>query len=192
MFSIIKHAITLLLASVSLSHATTKSVCKVWQPLSLYGTDVVSVLGAESGVDYAVVLSRPMVLSGALPEALIYAVVSRHKMATNSSYSEEEANLAKLYNFTIETNYEGNQLEVSVDTSKVVQPPYVDVSKEDALKLTVTALQMTIEEYGKAYLESPMKCSIKVVGAESAEQSAMWQKFNISFVVAPEVKAEDK
>ena len=183
-FRMIKRTIALLLASASLSVASTKSVFKIWQPLSLHGTDVASVLGAESGVDYAVLMSRPVVLSGALPEALVYAVALKHQMSSNTTYSEPDANLLSLYGIKLDAVLsEEGECKVTVDVSKTELLPDVDISLDDAVRLTVTAIKRTLEEYGAAYLESDMACSISVIGDAESPHLAEQQKFNTKFTV---------
>lgn len=186
----IKRTIALLLASASLSVASTKSVFKIWQPLSLHGTDVASVIGAESGVDYAVLMSRPVVLSGALPEALVYAVALKHEMSSNTNYSEKDANLLTLYGIKLNAVLsEEGEFQVTVDVTKTLNPDNIDVSLDDAVKLAISAVQRTVEEYGAAYLESDMPCSISVIGDEKSAHLAELQKFNAKFTIQPAAEA---
>ena len=174
--------LSLLLASSICSFAVTKSVYRVWQPLSLHGTDVASVLGKESRVNYAVLMSRPVVLSGALPEELVYAVSQGHQLASIGGYSEPEANLLALYKVKLDARYDDEQLTVTIDLSEVVKRENADVSLHDTVKLAIEALKKTLQDYGAAYLQSEMACVIQVVGGDQDPKLKALQEFNTRFV----------
>lgn len=179
----IKRTIALLLASASLSIASTKSVYKIWQPLSLHGTDVDSVVGAESGVDYAVLMSRPVVLSDALPEGLVYAISMKHKMPSVGGYNEPEANLLELFQIKLNARLSEEKLDVTIDVKNAVTPAGVEVSLTDTVQLTVTAIRRTLDAYGIAYLEDGIACTIRIIGDEKAPNLAALQKFNTKFII---------
>lgn len=178
----IKNILTLLLVLSSLTQATTKSVYRVWQPISLHETDVSSVLGKESGVDYTVLMSRPVVLSGALPEDLVYAVALKHQLASIGSYDEPEANLIALSKIKLRAQLTDNGLVVTVDVSGAKVPKEVEVSLFDVVKLSVAAIKMTMQDYGTAYLQEGLSCSILVTGDEEGPQLEQLKKLNLQFV----------
>lgn len=188
----IKRTIALLLASASLSVASTKSVYKIWQPLSLHGTDVDSVVGSESGVDYAVLMSRPVVLSDALPEGLVYAISMKHKMPSVGGYSEPEANLLELFKLKLNARLSEEQLEVTIDVKNAVTPAGIDVSLKNAIELTFVAIRRTLGEYGAAYLEDGIACSIRVIGDEKSPIFSELQKLNIEFIIEPSQKEDSQ
>jgi hypothetical protein len=183
---VIKKLLTLLCVASSLAHASTKSVYEVWQPISLHGTDVSSVLGKESGVDYTVLMSRPVVLSGALPEDLVYAVGLKHQLARVGGYDQPEANLIALSNIKLRAQLTDNGLLVTVDTSAAKVPKEVEVSLFNVVKLSVDAIRMTIQDYGAAYLQEGLSCSIIVTGDKKVAQLEQLKKLSVSFVANKE------
>ncbi|HCQ80352.1 MAG TPA: hypothetical protein DIV46_10285, partial [Verrucomicrobiales bacterium] len=82
--------LTLLLASASFASATTLEVLRVFQPLSLHGTDVDHEFKGEA--IQARIFARPMVLSGAMPENLVLAVATPHRMPATFNYDVNECN----------------------------------------------------------------------------------------------------
>lgn len=177
----IKHALSLLFLSSSLALTSTKSVYRVWQPLSLHGTDVSSVAGKEGDVDYAVLMSRPVVLSGALPEDLVYAVARSHKIDSNGNYDVSEANLLALSEIRLNARFDEKGLDIQLDLSEVNLDADVNISLFDVVKLSVRALRRTLDDYGESYLSEPMPCAISVVGVESDSELKQLESLNISF-----------
>ncbi|MFC4994610.1 hypothetical protein [Rubritalea tangerina] len=161
---------------------STKSVYRVWQPLSLHGTDITSVMGKESGVDYTVLMSRPVVLSGALPEDLINAVALSHKLASIGGYDEPEANLIVLAKLKLAAVYGDQGLLVTVDVTNAEVPKELEVSLSDVVKLSVAALKKTIQDYGAAYLREGMPCAILVASDKKGPQIEQLSKLSQRFV----------
>lgn len=184
----IKKILTLLFVLSSLAQASTKSVYRVWQPISLHGTDVSSVLGKESGVDYTVLMSRPVVLSGALPEDLVYAVALKHQLARIGGYDEPEANLIALSKIKLRAQLTDNGLLVTVDVSGAKVPKEVEVSLFDVVKLSVNAIKMTIQNYGAAYLQEGLPCTIMITGDEKGPQLEQLKKLSLRFVATRDGK----
>ncbi len=171
-----------MLVSSGIVLASTKSVYRVWQPISLHGTDVSSVLGKESGVDYTVLISRPVVLSGALPEDLVYAVALKHQLASIGSYDEKEANLIALTNIKLRAQLTDEGLLVTLDVSEAAVPNEVEVSLYNVVKLSIDALQMTLEDYSAAYLQEGMSCAINVTSSEKGPQLEQLKKLDVHFL----------
>jgi len=184
----IKKILTLFFVVSSLAQASTKSVYRVWQPISLHGTDVSSVLGKESGVDYTVLMSRPVVLSGALPEDLVYAVALKHQLVSIGGYGEPEANLIALSKIKLRAQLTDNGLLVTVDVSGALVPKEVDVSLFNVVKLSVEAIKMTVQDYGAAYLQEGLSCSILVTGEEEGPQLEQLKKLSVQFVANKDAK----
>lgn len=153
----------------SLLGASTLSVYEVWQPLSLHGTDVDGVAENESGVDYAVVMSRPVVLSGAMPENLVHAVAMSHRMASIGRYAVEEANLVRLYNIKFLTDLSEDGLKITVDLNQVKVADGVEIDLLSAVKLSIRALKVTLERYAGNYLREDMLVKLVVVSPKDAD-----------------------
>lgn len=151
--------------------SSTKAVYPIWQPISLHGTDVTSVPGMESGVDFGVIMSRPMVLSGALPETLIYAVGLSHQLSSIGTYEEKEANLLVLYNIKLEPTLNDKGLLIIFDLSKMVTPEEMEVGARDAIKLSIKAIKKTLQAYADAHLRKDLKCAISIEGLTQKNQS---------------------
>ena len=178
----IKRIFTLMLVTSGLAFASTKSVYRVWQPISLHGTDASSVLGKESGVDYTVVMSRPVVLSGALPEDLVHAVAMKHQLASIGGYAEKEANLITISGIKLRSQLKGEGLLVTLDVSGAMVPKDVEVSLFNVVKLTIDALKMTLKDYSAAYLEEGLSCTILVTSEKKGPQLEQLKKLDVRFV----------
>jgi|GEM_PF-581319 hypothetical protein len=181
----IKRILVLMLVSSGIVSSSTKSVYRVWQPISLHGTDVSSVIGKESGVDYTVLMSRPVVLSGALPEDLVYAVALKHQLASIGRYDEKEANLIALSKIKLHAQLGDDGLLVTVNISGATVPKEVEVSLFNAVKLSIDALKMTLEHYSAAYLQEGMACSIVVTSDRKGPQLEQLKKLDVHFVAKP-------
>ncbi|MEO1856314.1 MAG: hypothetical protein ABGY95_02965 [Rubritalea sp.] len=178
--------IAFILVTSGVAFSTTKSVYRVWQPISLHGTDVSSVQGKESGVDYTVLMSRPVVLSGALPEDLVYAVALKHQLASIGGYSVKEANLMSLSKIKLHAQLTDDVLLVSLDISGAKVPKDVDVSLYNVVKLSIDALKMTLEDYTAAYLQEGMSCAILVTSDQKGPQLEKLKKLDVRFVANKE------
>ena len=154
----------LLLASVGLSCATTLEVVQVYQPLSLHGTDVD--YDFEGEAIQARVLSRPMVLSGALPEGLVTAVASPHKMPAVPNYDVPESNLLRLYGLEMMGEMTGEaELKVVIDLSGKKVPKDVELSLRTVLKLSISALKKTLKDYHFAE-NKPLRVTLELAGLD--------------------------
>lgn len=184
----IKTAIALL-GMVSLPlFGSTKAVYPVWQPISLHGTDVTSVPGFETDVDFGVVMSRPVIISGALPEALVYAVAVSHKLPSVGDFVAKENNLLVLFNIKVDPTMTEEGLSIVFDLSALQIPDDMEVSVRDALKLGVRALKSTLQSYADAHLHKNLPCVINIKGLTAKNQSfrELAERFVIEVPVRPE------
>ena len=138
--------LTLLVASASLTSATTLEVLRVFQPLSLHGTDVDHEFKGEA--IQAHIFARPMVLSGAMPENLVLAVATPHRMPATFNYDVNECNLLTLFQVELSgIMLDSGQLKVAFNLSKMKAPEGVELPIRTVLKLSIQALKRTLEDY---------------------------------------------
>ncbi len=144
--------------------ATTISVVPVHEPISLHGTDVDDIISDTGEALQATVLSRPMALTGAFPEALVEAISTPHRIPTNNpNYKVEEANLLILCNVTLAAAGTDDGLLVTIDVSQLEIPLEVDLTSRQLLKLTLVALHRTLEEYQRPQTQ-PLKVVVTIQG----------------------------
>ena len=154
--------IALLLSSGAF--ATTISVVPVYEPISLHGSDVDDIISDTGEALQATVLARPMALTGAFPEDLVAAIRTPHQLPTNNpNYKVTEANLLVLCNVGIRAETTDEGLLVSLDVSQLSIPVEVDLTSRQLLKLTLVALQRTLEVYQSPQME-PLKIIVAIVG----------------------------
>ena len=164
---------------------STNAVYPVWQPISLHGTDVTSVPGKESNVEFGAVMSRPLVVSGALPEALVYAIALGHEMQSIGMYDKKECNLLALYNVGVEPTMNEDKLTVVFDLSKASAPEEMEVNLRGTIVLGIEALKLTLAHYAEAHLHKDITCVIRVEGL--TEKNQTYRNLGEKFVVrAPE------
>lgn len=150
--------------------ASTLSVHEVWQPLSLHGTDVDGVsVAKDSGVKFAVVMSRPMVISGAMPENLVHAVALPHRMPAIGLYRVPEANLVQLYNIQVVSEYRDKVLQITMDLTHVKTKKGMEIGLLNSVKLTIRAIKSTLKSYAMEYLREDMSVRIKLVLPEKSD-----------------------
>ena len=171
--------LTLLLASASLASATTLEVLRVFQPLSLHGTDVDHEFKGEAV--QAHIFARPMVLSGAMPENLVLAVATPHRMPAIFNYDVNECNLLTLFQIEISGIMgDSGELEVAFDLTKMQAPESVDLSIRTVLSLSIQALKKTLEDYHHPE-NNPLKVKITIEGTTKKNRSL--RDLNGGFVV---------
>lgn len=131
------------LATLMGASATTLEILEVFQPVSLHGTDVIAEFEGEAV--QARVMSRPMVLSGAMPETLVAAVGAPLRLPPTLNYDIPECNLLVLYGVTITGILEKkSHLVVSFDLGKSRVPDEVDLPIRTVLRLSLAALKKTL------------------------------------------------
>ncbi|MFC5049466.1 hypothetical protein ACFPK9_02365 [Rubritalea spongiae] len=156
----------LLSLSISLL-ASTKSVYQIWQPLSLKGTDVYGVVGVESNQPGVVIMPRPVVLSGAIPEDLVTAIALDYPLASSAkNYSEPHVNLLAISNVSLRALLEDEGLLIQFDVSKAQSEKDLGVDLETVISMGIEAVRKTAVFNAKTQLDNPLRCIVKVVGAE--------------------------
>ena len=152
----------LFLASITLAGATTLDVLRVYQPLSLHGTDVDH--DFEGQPVAARIFARPMVLSGAMPENLVAAIATPHRMPSTFNYDVKECNLLTLYGVDVTGSMvDSGELVVAFNLAKVKIPEGVELPLRTVLKLSIKALKQTLSEYHHVE-NKPMKVKITITG----------------------------
>ncbi len=182
-----KIAITTLILSWLLgtgAFATTIQVVPVFEPLSLHGTDGDEAIRQLGEALQAAVMSRPMALSGAFPEALIDAIRSPHLFPTNNpNYKVQEANLLVLCNVGIRGEITDKALTVRLNVAELAIPADVDLTTRQILKLAIVALRKTLDEYQRLQTQ-PLSVTVIIEGAEDAKASL--RDLGTKFVIAGE------
>lgn len=178
------NALAVLLALSLPLAATTISVVPVFEPLSMHGTDVDEGITDTGEALQATVASRPMALTGALPEILVEAIRSPHKFPTNNpNYKVEEVNLLILCNIGITAETKDDGLHVDLNVATLSVPEGVDLTGRQVLKLALVAIRKTLEEYQKPQTE-PLKVHVAITGTD--EGTATLQDLGIGFTLGEE------
>lgn len=164
------------------AQATTITVVPVFEPLSLHGTDGDEVIADSGEALRACVMSRPMAMSGAFPEALVDAIRSPHLIPTNNpNYKVQETNLLVLCNIGISGEMTAaRSLTVRLNIAQLAIPPEVDLTSRQILKLTIVALRKTLEEYQRPQAH-PLSVSLVIEGAD--EGKASLRDLAVKFVI---------
>ncbi len=161
--------------------ATTISVVPIYEPLSLHGTDVDDITSDTGEVLQATVQPRPMALTGAFPEVLVESIRTPHPLPTNNpNYKVAEANLLVLCNVTIGAEMTDEGLLVKLDIANLDIPDEVDITSRQLLKITLVALQRTLEEYQRPQTE-PLDVIVAIEG--TSEKNASLKDLQITFVL---------
>lgn len=156
------------LALISMASGTTLDVLQVFQPLSLHGTDVDHKFEGEH--IQARVFSRPMVLSGAMPEGLVAAIATPHSMPASENYKVKESNLLVLYNVAMDAALEDGSLVVTFDLSELKAPEGVELPIRVVLRLAIASLKQTLSDFHHAENE-PLKVSLVIAGTTKGNAS---------------------
>ena len=171
--------LTLILASASLASATTLEVLQVFQPISLHGTDVDHEFQGDAV--QARIFARPMVLSGAMPENLVGAIATPHRMPATFNYDVKECNLLALFQVdVVGIMDDAGELKVSFNLAKMKAPEEVDLSIRTVLKLSIQALKKTLADYHHPE-NKPLK--VKVVIEGTTEKNSSLRDLSGRFVV---------
>ncbi len=163
--------------------ATTISVVPIHEPISLHGTDVDAILSDSGEALQASVMPRPMALTGGFPETLIQAIRTPHPIPSNNpNYKVTEANLLVLCNVSLIAESTQQGLRISIDISELKIPPEVDITARQLLKLTLIAIQRTLEQYIKPQT-NPLEVFVFIDG--TTEKNETLKELQINFAVAP-------
>jgi hypothetical protein len=178
----VKAALLTLLLSSHL-FATTISVVPIYEPISLHGTDVDDIISDTGEALQATVMPRPMALTGAFPEDLVTAIRTSHQLPSNNpNYKVTEANLLVLCNVGINAETTDEGLLVRLDVSALSIPIEVDLTSRQLLKLTLVALQRTLEQYQSPQME-PLKITVAIEG--TTENNASLKDIGVTFTLEP-------
>lgn len=176
-------SVLLSLILVTSSYATTISVVPIYEPLTLHGTDAADIITDIGEALQATVMSRPMAITGAIPEALVEAIRTPHPIPTNApNYKVKEANLLVLCNLTLEAEMTPEGMTVTLDVSKLAIPEDVDMTSRQLIRITFAALQKTLESYQQQQL-APLHVTIKING--TTEKNANLKELEAVFIVPP-------
>lgn len=167
----------------SLIVASTIEVVRLYQPLSLHGTDGA---GEHQEVDellQASVMATPYALSGAFPEDLVKAVALPNKLRTNTEgYEVAEVNLVILSGLTIDVTMEDANLIITLDVSKLSIPEEIDLTTRQILKMTISSIIKTLQGYYSHDEETlTLYCDVEITGTTESNASLadLTQKFTI-------------
>jgi hypothetical protein len=151
--------------------ASTIMIVPIFEPISLHGTDGDDAISDVGSTLQAAVLSRPVALTGGMPEVLVDAIRSPHLIPTNSpNYKVQETNLLVLCNIGISGEMIAGTLTVRLNVSELTIPPEVDLTTRQILNLAIIALKKTLEEYQREQTQ-PLPVEILVEGAEGPKES---------------------
>lgn len=176
-------SILLALALSAGLNATTISIVPIHEPLSLHGTDVDDIISDTGEVLQATVLPRPMALSGAIPEVLVEAIRTPHPVPTNNpNYKVEEANLLVLCNVSINAESTDEGLLVRLNIAALDIPQEVDITSRQLLKITLVALQRTLEQYHRSQTEA-LNVIVAIEGTN--EKNASLLDLQATFTLEP-------
>jgi hypothetical protein len=151
--------------------AITIEVVRVFQPLSLHGTDGAGDVEDEEEILQAAVMSRPMALAGAIPEDLVKAVADPCRIPANTpAYQVAESNLLLLCGISLGVDMLQERLLVTLDVSKLEIPEEVDLTARQVLNLTIRAVRKTLESY-YAHGGEKLRWEVRVTGAGEGQAS---------------------
>ena len=159
-------------ASAGLASGVTVEVVQLYQPLSLHGTDGVGEDLEAGDPVQAVVMSRPYALAGAIPEDLVKAVASPHRIGTNADgYGVEEVNLFILCKIGLTAELRQSRLRVRLDVSSFVLPEELDMTIRQVLTLSILAIERTLEDYFRSIPGEPLDVSVGLKGTTLGNES---------------------
>lgn len=173
-------ALLLLLLFPGILSAITIEIVRLYQPLSLHGTD-----GAGEEDDdmvlQAAVMSRPMALAGAIPEDLVKAIGEPCKVPSNSpAYTVEEANLLCLCKVGLAVEMVDSRLIVRLDVGALEMPEEVDLTSRQMLSLTIRAIRKTLEAY-YTHDGEHLAWEVRITGAD--ERRASLRNLSAKFTI---------
>ena len=124
-----------------------------------------------------------MALSGAFPEVLVESIRTPHPIPTNNiNYKVEEANLLVLCNVGINAEMTDEGLLVKFNIAGLEIPQNVDITSRQLLKITLVALQRTLEEYHSPQSD-PLNVIVKITG--TTEKNASLLDLQVTFNLEP-------
>ncbi len=161
----------LLLLLPPTASGVTLEVVNLYQPLSLHGTDGVGESLGEGDPVQAAVMSRPYVVTGAMPEDLVKAVGAPHRVASNGDgYVVEDANLLSLCKINLTAEMTDARLLVRLDVSKLELPEELDLSARQVVTLSIMAVEHTLRDYFRHIKDEILKVSIGLKGTNEGTE----------------------
>lgn len=161
--------------------ATTIMVVPIYEPLSLHDTDGDEAISDTGEALQACVMARPMALTGAMPEDLVHAIRSPHKIPTNNdNYVVDEANLLVLCGIGIQAKMVEESLKIRLNVSGMTIPKDVDLTSRQILNLTIVSIRKTLEGY-QAEQGKPLPVELIVEGTH--ELNAGLKELGANFVI---------
>ncbi len=154
----------LLFCCVGMSQGVTLDVVRIYQPLSLHGTDSAEEDKNGDAVQ-AAIYSRPMALSGAFPEELVSSVGHPFRMVGTPPYKVKECNLLALCHISVHAVMKNDVLWVMMDVSEMSIPKKVRLQARAIVDLSIKAVQKTLWAYPMAEGEK-QKCKIVITGTD--------------------------
>lgn len=172
-----RKVIFLLALCCSVSFGITLEVCQVHKALSLHGTDVVAEFKGEQ--IQAGIYPSPVVLFGAMPEALINAVGAPYRFPPSEQFKLPESNLLVLCGITLSAEHEGEEMVAVFDLSKLSIPEEVDLTAYTIMTLSIEALKRTLIDYQDPE-NDPVKIRIEIRGTSkgTASLKSLSEKFS--------------
>ncbi|NNC90381.1 MAG: hypothetical protein HKN82_18150 [Akkermansiaceae bacterium] len=153
--------------------ASTIEVVRLFQPLSLHGTDGSGDEDEAGEPLQAAVMPRPFALGGAIPEDLVKAVARPCEIGTNSpGYEVQESNLIILCGIGLAVSFEeeSETLVVTFDVKELSIPEDVDLTARQVLKLSIRAVQRSLEDYF-SHGEHTLKWKVAITGTKDGNAS---------------------
>ena len=123
-----------------------------------------------------------MVLSGAMPENLVSAIATAHRMPAIFNYEVKECNLLALFQVEVFGEMDDSgELRVVFNLAKIRVPEGVDLPIRMVLKLSIQALKKTLEDYQQPE-NQPLKVKLVIEG--TTEKNSSLRDLGGRFVVA--------
>ncbi|MCH2063720.1 MAG: hypothetical protein MK194_08345 [Roseibacillus sp.] len=186
--------LALLLLLPSIVSGVTLEVVNLYQPLSLHGTDGVGESLGEDDPVQAAVMSRPYAVTGAMPEDLVKAVGSPHRITSNGDgYVVEDANLLNLCKIELSAEMKNTRLLVRLDVSKLELPEELDLTARQVVTLSIVAIEYTLKDYFRNSKDEDLRVSIGVKGTNEGNEALknLARRLTLGGVRSDEEVAED-
>lgn len=152
--------------------ASTIEVVRLYQPLSLHGTDGSGEEDPAGEPLQAAVLARPFALTGAIPEDLAKAVAAPCEIDSNNpAYEVSEANLLPLCRIAMDVRFdEEDTLRVTFDLADMEIPEEVDLVARQILRMGIQAVRRTLEHY-YSHDEASLRWKVVIAGTKESNAS---------------------
>ena len=141
---------SLVMVALQSSLYAERSLIQVYQPTSLLGTELDDD-PLETGESLAAtIVSRPVIIGGAFPEAPVHAISLPHRIAGAGKDFPDESNLIVLIGAEIHAEYGDKEHRIVADFSRTKIPDNLGVTLLQVMKLSALCLQKTLgDQYQK-------------------------------------------